>query len=215
MSNKNKNWKKGFFITFEGADGCGKTTQSVLLVQKLKELGFNVIGTREPGGTIVAEAVRKILLAPRNKIFSITEILLYEAARAQHTKELIFPALKSGRIVVCERYTDATVAYQGFGRGIDKKTIFQLNKIATVGLKPDLTIFFNLNLKKGLARAGLRGKDRLENEDFSFHKRVRKGYLWLTRKFPKRIKIVKTNDTIENISKTILKIVISRIEAHE
>lgn len=207
--------KKGFFITFEGSDGCGKTTQSVLLVQKLKELGLNIVRTREPGGTIIAEVLRKILLDPKNKISALAELLLYEACRAQHTEELIIPALNSGKVVICERYTDASIAYQGFGRGIDKKIIFQLNDIATSKLKPDLTVFFDVNVKKGLSRTELRGKDRLENENFAFHKRVRDGYLWLIKKFPKRIKMVKADDTIENISKRILNIVVSRIGDHE
>ncbi|MDD5687798.1 MAG: dTMP kinase [Elusimicrobia bacterium] len=204
--------KRGFFITFEGSDGCGKSTQSVLVTKKLKELGFDVLHTREPGGTTIAEALRKILLDPKNKIFPLTELLLYEACRAQHTEELIIPALNSGKIVICERYTDATVAYQGFGRNIDKKIIFQLNKIATLDLKPDLTIFFDVDVKKGLSRAASRGKDRLENEDLVFHKKVRDGYMWLVKKFPKRIKVVKANDTIENISEKVMDIVMTKVK---
>lgn len=205
------NMKKGFFITLEGSDGSGKSVQAFLLIKKLKKLGFGAVHTREPGGTVVAEALRKILLAPKNKIFPLAELLLYEASRAQHTDEIIRPAIDSGKVVICERYTDASVAYQGFGRNIDKKIIFNLNEIATSGLVPDLTIFFDIGIEKGLARALLRGKDRLENEDLQFHRRVRKGYLWLTKKFSKRITVVKANDSVENIAKKISDIVLTRI----
>ncbi|MBN1384906.1 MAG: dTMP kinase [Elusimicrobia bacterium] len=203
--------KKGVFITLEGSDGSGKSVQAGLLIKNLKKLGFNVVHTREPGGTAVAEVLRKILLAPKNKIFPLTELLLYEASRAQHTEEIIRPALNSGKIIICERYSDASVAYQGFGRNMDKNIIFRLNEIATSGLNPDLTIFFDMDIKKGLGRARRRGKDRLENEDFEFHKRVRKGYLWLNKKFSKRIKVIKANDTIENIAKKIFDIVLIKI----
>jgi len=203
--------KKGHFITFEGSDGCGKTTQSVLIVNKLKDLGFEVVHTREPGGTLVAEALRKILLNPDNKIAPVTELLLYEACRAQHTSELIVPSLEAGKFVLCERYTDATVAYQGFGRGIDIKMISQLNKIATFNLIPDLTVLFYCDIKEGLSRANVRGKDRLEKEDILFHKRVRAGYSWLVKKYPSRIKVVNTRGrSIEDIGNQILEIFVKK-----
>jgi dTMP kinase len=203
--------KKGHFITFEGSDGCGKTTQTTLLVKKLKENGFEVVHTREPGGTMLAEAVRRILLHPESRIAPVTELLLYEACRYQHTDELILPSLKAGKFVICERYTDATVAYQGFGRGIDKKIISQLNSIATSGTVPDLTVFFDSDINEGLSRAHSRGKDRLENEDIQFHHRVRDGYLWLAKKYPRRIKIIKSFDSsIEEISERVFKIVAAR-----
>lgn len=196
--------KKGHFVTFEGGDGCGKTTQTVLIVKKLKELGFDVVHTREPGGTFIAEALRKILLDPDNNISPVTELMLYEAGRAQHTGELVLPSLKAGKFVICERYTDATVAYQGFGRGIDIKMINQLNKIATSNLVPELTILFDCDIQKGLSRAGARGKDRLENEDILFHKKVRKGYKWLAKKYPSRIKIIDArNRSIDDIGSQI------------
>jgi len=196
--------KKGYFVTFEGSDGCGKTTQSVLIVKKLRELGFDVVHTREPGGTLVAEALRKILLNPDNKIAPITELLLYEACRTQHTSELVIPSLEAGKFVICERYTDATVAYQGFGRGIDIKTISQLNRIATFNLIPDLTILFDCDINKGLSRASVRGKDRLEKEDILFHRRVKNGYDWLVKKYPSRIKLIDVhNRSIEDIGEQI------------
>ncbi len=199
--------RRGHFVTFEGGDGCGKTTQSVLLVKKLRELGFDVVHTREPGGTSVAEALRKILLNPENSIAPITELLLYEACRAQHTCELVLPSLAAGKFVICERYTDATVAYQGFGRGLDKKIISQLNRIATSNLVPELTILFDCDIAKGLSRANDRGKDRLEKEDELFHRRVRSGYHWLARKYPSRVKMVDSREgSIEEIADGVFKI---------
>lgn len=204
--------KKSFFITFEGSDGCGKTTQSVLLIKKLKNMGYDVVHTREPGGTVVAEVLRKILLNPESKISPLTELLLYESCRAQHTEEIITPALQSGKIVICERYADATVAYQGFGRGLDIKMIMNLNKIATNNLVPDLTVYFDSDIRKGLARAQLRGKDRLEKENLLFHKRVRDGYIWLVKKFPKRFIKIDANASVKKISKGILNIVVKKIK---
>jgi len=204
--------KKNFFITFEGSDGCGKTTQSVLLIKKLKNMGYDVVHTREPGGTVVAEALRKILLSPESKITALTELLLYESCRAQHTKEIIIPAIKSGKIVICERYADATVAYQGFGRGLDIKMIMVLNKIATNNLVPDLTVYFDSDIRKGLARVRLRGKDRLEKENLLFHKRVRDGYIWLVKKFPKRFIKIDADASIKKISKCIFDIVMKKIK---
>ncbi|MFH0948610.1 MAG: dTMP kinase [Elusimicrobiota bacterium] len=200
--------KKGFFITFEGSDGCGKTTQSGLLIEKLRNIGYDVVHTREPGGTVVAEALRKILLSPKSKILPLTELLLYESCRAQHTGEIIMPALKLGKIIICERYADATVAYQGFGRGLDINIVMNLNKIATDNLEPDLTVYFDADIKKGLARAKLRGKDRLEKENLLFHKRVREGYIWLVKKFPERFIKINANASIKKISKCIFDIVI-------
>ena len=203
--------KKGFFVTLEGSDGCGKSTQSALLVKKLKKMGFDVVHTREPGGTKVAESVRKILLDSKSKISPLTELLLYEACRAQLTAEIILPAIESGKVVICDRYADATVAYQGFGRELDKKIIFKLNDIATSKLKPNLTIFLELAEKKGLARTCLRGKDRLERESFVFHKKVNYGYKWLAKQFPNRIKAVKADGTIEEIANKIFDIVVKKL----
>ncbi|HAM39577.1 MAG TPA: dTMP kinase [Elusimicrobia bacterium] len=204
--------KKGFFITLDGSDGCGKSTQAVLLAKRLKELNFDIVCTREPGGTKVAETVRKILLHPKSRISPIAELLLYEACRAQLTDELILPAINSGKVVICERYSDATIAYQGFGRGLDRNIIFKLNNIATAGLEPDLTILLDISVEKGLDRAFARGKDRLENEDFVFHKKVGMGYKWLAGKFPNRIKVVKPNGTIEEISERIFNIVAKQMK---
>jgi len=195
---------EGLFITFEGPDGSGKTTQSTLLVKYLVKKGYNVFHTREPGGTSLAEFLRGVLLRPDAKIAPVTELLLYSAARAQHTYELIKPALSFKKIVICERYTDATVAYQGYGRGLDLKLIEQLNKIATGGLKPDLTIILDIPVEKGLMRVEKgRKTDRLENEDIMFHKRVRRGYWAIAKKSQKRVKII---NSLGNTQKTHYKI---------
>ncbi|MDI6641065.1 MAG: dTMP kinase [Elusimicrobiota bacterium] len=199
---------KGIFITFEGPDGSGKSTQVELLVNYLRLRGYDVVHTREPGGTSLAEFLRDVLLKVDANISPTTELLLYAASRAQHTSELIRPALKLGKIVLCERYTDATVAYQGYGRKINLKLVHQLNKIATDGLTPDLTILLDLPVEKGLKRIKKgRIKDRFEREELSFHRRVRSGYLSIAKLEPKRIKVISSLGSIENTHKKIIKIV--------
>ena len=173
--------KSSFFITFEGGEGAGKTTQIKYLAECLAP---KVVVTREPGGTAVADQIRATLLDPKNKISPELELLLYEAARRDHVENIIRPALKAGKIVLCDRFTDATIAYQGFARGLSLKLIDNLNTIATGGLKPDLTFLFDLSPKIGLNRATKRNptKDRIESEKIAFHEKVRKGYLTLARK---------------------------------
>jgi len=201
---------KGLFITFEGPEGGGKSTHSALLGQYLQKMGFRVVRTREPGGTIVAEALRKLLLNPQNNIAPITELMLYEASRAQHVQEVLLPALKKGSVVICDRYTDATVAYQGYGRGLDLDTIKELNAIATGNLVPDMTIVLDIPVEKGLIKARELNKDsftagdRLERECISFHKKVRQGYLALARKEPSRIKVISTGKDIEETHKNVV-----------
>jgi dTMP kinase len=208
---------KGFFITFEGGEGCGKTTQSRLLYELLKQKGYEVTHTREPGGTKVSEAVRRIILDPDNRISPMAELFLYETARTQHIADVILPALRSGKIVVCDRFTDATIAYQGYGRGLDISMIKQLNKIASCGLKPCLTVYLDITPEKGLLKARSIKKDfkkacdRLEGESMSFHKRVRKGYLALAKQEPSRIKVVRTRDTIEQTQKEVAGAVMERL----
>ncbi len=200
--------KKGLFITIEGPDGSGKTTHSKLLVEYLRKKGYDVVHTREPGGTSLAEFLRKVILDPDLKITPLTELLLYSASRVQHTIELIKPSIEKGKIVVCERYTLATVAYQGYGRGISKKVIEQLNKISTGGLSPNLTIVLDVSVDEGLRRIKKeRKKDRLEKENIEFHKRVRNGYLELAKSSPKKIKVVKSSDNIDITHRRIIKIV--------
>lgn len=211
--------KKGFFVTFDGPDGCGKSTQSKLLVEYLKKSGLAVVHTREPGGTAFAENLRKIILNPKFKIFPLAELMLYEASRVQHTEEIIRPALKLKKMVVCDRYTDATTAYQGYGRGLDIFIVEKLNQLASGGLIPDLTLFLDVPVQEGLKRARKEKKDfshgkgdRLERENSLFHERVRKGYLALARKNSKRIKVISANGTIRQIHQKIVAEVMKKLK---
>jgi len=196
---------KGKFITFEGSEGSGKSTQSKLLYQYLKNEGYKTIYLREPGTTRISEKIRDILLDAKNSsMLPVCETLLYMAARAQLVNEVILPALALGKIVICDRFLDSTLVYQGYGLGIDINAIKFIGDFATQGIKPDLTIFLDLPIKSGLKhRSGT--KDRIEKRSFAYHKRVRDGYLALAHQEPKRIKVVKVqknkNITQQNIRK--------------
>jgi dTMP kinase len=205
--------KNGIFISLEGIEGTGKTKQSMLLYKYLKKMGYKVILTAEPGGTLIGLKIRDLLLSIENKKMTpLTELLLYNASRAQHIKEVIIPALKKGFIVITDRFIDSTKAYQGYGRGIDLKLIDLLGEIVTEGLKPDLTILLDLDAKIGLKRnKGINKKDRLELEDIKFHKKVREGYLKIAAKEPERIKLIDANQSIEEIHKKIIDIVMNTI----
>jgi dTMP kinase len=182
---------KGTFITFEGSEGCGKSTQSRLLLAFLKRKGYGVIFVREPGSTRIGEKIRKVLLDAKNDSLSPEcEMLLYMAARAQIVEEIIKPALKDGKIVLCDRFLDSTLAYQGYGLGMDIRLITRLGALVTQGIVPDLTILLDVPLKKGL-RYREASKDRIERRPLSYHGRVRRGYFTLARLAPGRIKIVK------------------------
>ncbi|MCX5706379.1 MAG: dTMP kinase [Candidatus Omnitrophica bacterium] len=181
---------KGKFITFEGSEGCGKSTQSKMLYEYLRKKGKKVIYLREPGGTKVSEKIREILLSPKNHISPVAETLLYMAARAQIVKEIINPALIKGKIVVCDRFLDSTIAYQGYGLGVDIHFIKSVGWFVSQGIKPGLTIFLDLAVKKGLKHRQ-HSKDRIEERPYLYHQRVRKGYLKLAYQNPERIKVVK------------------------
>ncbi|KPK77229.1 MAG: hypothetical protein AMJ89_02860 [candidate division Zixibacteria bacterium SM23_73] len=183
----------GFFITFEGIDFCGKTTQAKKLANYLREKGYEVVLIREPGGEKISEKIRKILLSERNKEMThMTELLLYIASRAQLTQRIILPALKEKKIVICDRYSDSTLAYQGYGRGLNKSMIRNLNQVASSGLSPNLTILLDVPVKVCLKRRAKekKGKDRLEKEKLEFHQKIRDGYLKIAQKNKKRIKII-------------------------
>ncbi len=188
----------GPFITFEGIEGSGKSTQIVLLANYLSMLGKSITLTREPGGTSIGDQIRKILLDPANtSLDPKAELLLYAASRAQHLAAVIIPGRSAGRIVLCDRFSDATLAYQGYGRGLDLGLIKSLDRIVTDDIRPDLTILLDIDAATGLARArgrnsrgGLEAEARFENEHLSFHERVRKGYLVLARQEPDRFRIV-------------------------
>jgi dTMP kinase len=168
--------KKGLFITFEGIDGCGKTTQINLLNKYLTEKKYNTILTLEPGGSDIGKNLRQILLHYDGYVDDTCELLLYLADRAQHTKTIILENINKGNIVLCDRYIDSTVAYQGYARGGDIEKINLLNEIATKNLKPDITFLFDIDIETAQTRVG-KEKDRLEKESLDFHQKVRSGYL--------------------------------------
>lgn len=170
----------GRFIVLEGGDGTGKTTQARLLVERLRGAGIDAITVREPGGTPVGDRIRAILLDPASSgLDARAELLLYEASRAQLLAEVVRPALATGTWVVCDRFTDSTLAYQGYGRGLDLDEVRAMNELATGGLEPALTVLIDLDPAAGLTRATGSGADRLEAEDLAFHERIRAGYLEL------------------------------------
>ncbi|OGR96648.1 MAG: dTMP kinase [Elusimicrobia bacterium RBG_16_66_12] len=179
--------RKGLFIVLEGPDKSGKSTQARLLVEALGALGRPVLHTREPGGTGVAEAIRKVLLDPKLEVSPVAELFLYEASRAQHTAEVLLPALKAGKTAICERYTLSTDVYQGLARGLGLETTGTLNRIATGGLTPDLTIVIDVPDSEFSRRDKKRALDRLERENAAFKRRIRAGYRRLARSARKTI----------------------------
>jgi len=193
----------GKFIVFEGPDRGGKSTQANLLRKALQEAGYSVVLTREPGGTPVAEGIRKILLDPANHVSPRAELLLYEASRAQHTEEKIIPALADGKIVICERYTMSSCAYQGYGRGIDMELVNTANNIATNGLQPDLTLVFLMSDKYFLKRGEYLFSDRLELEKDEFRNKMREGYKQLVKKTPNAV-LIDADNTVEEIHAKVL-----------
>ena len=193
----------GKFITFEGSEGSGKSTQAALVLEYLNSKKMPVALLREPGGVKISENIRKLLLDVKNTgMGDECETLLYMAARAQMVKEILEPHLKSGKIILCDRFLDSTIAYQGYGNGIDIKIIEQLGLFATKGVAPDLTILFDIPSEKGLSRAGSE-KDRIESRSLEYHKRVRNGYLELSKQYPARIKVIKVDAGVEEIFKRV------------
>jgi dTMP kinase len=203
--------KKGLFITFEGIEGCGKTTQSRLLYDYLRGRGHDCVYTREPGGTRLGEKIRETMLHLKIAISDLAEVFLFEAARAEIVREVITPALKKGKVVICDRFYDATTAYQGFGGGVNLNLIDKLNSMATGGLKPGLTILLDVDVKIGLARAKKKGADRMEAKAAAYHKKVRAGYLSLARMEPERIKIVKVKADLHKTQEKIRELVLCRL----
>jgi len=205
----------GYFITFEGIDGCGKTTIVRFVEQHLRQCQIPVLVTREPGGTTIGNEIRQILLKVSDRVVNPkTELLLYAADRAQHVHERILPVLREGRVVLCDRYTDATRAYQGVGRGFDPAWIEALMEFATGGLKPDLTILLDLEVAQAQQRLresnerGVRsGHDRLDAETLEFHERVRQAYLELARREPDRVRVISAAGTAEETCRAALEVV--------
>jgi dTMP kinase len=203
---------KGLFITFEGVDGSGKSTQMALLATRLEELGLPVLQTREPGGPPIAEAIRHLLLDTANKaMLPRTELLLYCASRAQHTGEWIIPALKAGKIVLCDRYYDSTFAYQGAARSLDMEQIRILTDFATFHTVPNLTFLLDIPVSEGMARIGKRTLDRLELEDNSFRELVRAEYQNLAKKNPERFVVLDGRLSRSTIHAQIIDTVLTRL----
>ena len=190
--------KKGYFITFEGADGCGKTTQSKLVQKYLEENGYDVLWTREPGAIGLGQKIRELLLHYDGVVAPMCEAFLFLADRAQHIENIIKPAINSGKIVICDRHTDSTIAYQGYGRGEDIERLTYLNNLATGDTKPDLTFVFDVSTEIAQLRVGDE-KDRMEAAGIEFHKKVRQGYLEIAKQEPHRVKIVNADNSIEDV----------------
>ena len=200
---------KGLFISLEGIEGTGKSTQARLLTEYLQQRGRVVVRTAEPGGTAISLKIRELLLSLDSKgMDSVTELLLYNAARVQHIREVIAPALARKEIVVTDRFSDSTLAYQGYGRGIDRTMIDALDTIATKGLRPDLTLLLDIDVETGLRRnREINKRDRIELEDVAFHEKVRKGFLEIADREPSRVRIVDCNDPIEAVHQKIKDII--------
>jgi len=211
--------RRGIFITLEGIDGCGKSTQRELLAEQLKQRGFQVVVTREPGGTVIGEGIRQLLVSDESvHIAPTTELLLYVAARAQHAAELIGPSVAAGRIVISDRYTDSTVAFQGYGRGLDLGMIERLNHFATGGLKPDLTVVFDLDPEAARARSGLGSRPvggllgAFDEQDYDFHQRMRAGYLKMAENEPSRIRVVDASGSTLETHSQVMSLVLQKLE---
>ncbi len=205
------------FITFEGGDGTGKTTQIKALESHLRGKGCSCVTTREPGGTSLGKLIRQVLLeVSKQPIASPTELFLYLADRAQHVQEVILPAIEGGKIVLCDRYTDSTLAYQGYGRGIDLGLLRQLNEFANRAVKPDLTLLLDCPVMMGLSRTAQRQsdagsarsrEDRFEREKVEFHEKVRAGFLAMARAEPQRFRIIDASRSVEQVSREIQNII--------
>lgn len=198
--------QKGLFITFEGNDGSGKTTVSKRVSEALKEKGYPVIYTREPGGIEIAEQIRQVILDPANTAMDPrTEALLYAASRRQHLVETIIPALADGKIVICDRFVDSSLAYQGIGRGIGMDEVWNINEFALEGYMPDATIFLSVPLEIGCQRVAKRGNlDRMDQESFAFHQRVEHGYELVKERFLERMEIIDASRDVDSVVKQAL-----------
>ena len=197
---------KGLFITFEGGDGCGKTTQIKLIDEYLRNKGYKTLLTREPGSKGLGVKLREILLNYDGEVSPTCESFLFLADRAQHVDCIIKPALEEGTIVLCDRHTDSTVAYQGYGRGLDLEQIYKLNNIATSGLKPDLTVVLDVDVETSQARVG-KEKDRMESAGVEFFERVRKGFLEIAKQEPSRVKVIDSTQSVEDIHKQVVELI--------
>ena len=198
---------KGKFITIEGSDGSGKTSFINFATEYLKEKGYKVITTREPGGTDFSEKIRELLFDSSNDIDAKTESLLFCVSRRDHIVKKILPHLNEGYIVICDRFVDSSVAYQSYGRGLSKQDILDINAYATDNLEPDLTLYFSVDVEVGLARTKNRDdNNRMDQESLDFYKNVKRGYDDLSKENTERIKVIDASDTYENVQKQALSI---------
>ncbi|HYJ91794.1 MAG TPA: dTMP kinase [Pyrinomonadaceae bacterium] len=207
----------GKFITFEGIDGSGKSTQLRMLAGALRERGIDPLTTCQPGGTPLGRRLREAFLKTEETVAPMAELLLFAADRAQHVEFLIKPALAEGRVVISDRYADATFAYQGAGRGFDEKTVSKVIKLATGGLAPDLTLFFDIPIALALARMNTRGEsgersNRMDFEAVEFYERVREAYLGIAQREPKRFVIVDASGSVDEIQRHVLEIVMTSLK---
>ncbi|WP_156289968.1 dTMP kinase [Oceanobacillus salinisoli] len=203
----------GYFITFEGGEGAGKTTILHNIHHKLESLGYDVLTTREPGGIDIAEQIRKIILDTNNtKMEERTEALLYAAARRQHLVERVLPALEQGKIILCDRFIDSSLAYQGYARGLGIEEVFAVNQFAITDHMPDVTLFFDIEPKKGLERIASnknRERNRLDLENIVFHEKVYEGYQILAKKFSNRIQTINADQPLEQVEEEVLDCILS------
>jgi dTMP kinase len=206
--------RKGLFLSFEGIDGCGKSTQKELLAERLRKEGYEVLETEEPGGTPIGRQVREILLDSANHEMSHTaELLLYFACRAQNVEQWIVPALAEGRIVLTDRFTDSTVAYQAYGRGLGEQVVLELDRIACGGLRPDLTFLFEIDLETSRQRARSRNRsDRMDSQAMEFYRRVREGYRALAAREPERFCLIDGSEPVQDIAVRVWQAVEGRLQ---
>lgn len=202
----------GFFVSIEGPEGSGKSTLTSGIIKYLESKGYQVVYTREPGGTPTGEMIREVLLRGSEDMNPMTEAFLFLAARRENVVRNILPALRSGKVVVCDRYTDSTIAYQGYGRGLPIKILRRLNKLATLGVKPDLTLVIDVNPEKGFERINGKDLDRIEREAMEFHTRVREGYMKLAKISGRRVKLLDGSRPPEEIQKEAISLIIDRMK---
>ena len=206
--------RNGIFITFEGPDGSGKTTISTYVADELAKMGYDVIYSREPGGIDIAEQIRNVVLDPKNTAMDAkTEALLYAASRRQHFVEKIKPALENGKVVICDRFVESSLAYQGYGRGIGIDEIYRINEFAIEGWLPDATFFLDLSPEAGLGRIETRAnKDRLDQESNDFHDRVYEGYQEVLRRYRHRITVIDASQDVDAVKAEALRLVLEKVQ---
>lgn len=202
---------RGLFITFEGVDGCGKTTQMDLLAKYLQTQGYEVVITREPGAKGLGEKIREILLHYDGEVSSKAESFLFLADRAQHIDKIVNPAIENGKIVLCDRHTDSTIAYQGYGRGVNIDKLRMLNNLATGDRKPDITFVFDIDIETSMSRVG-QEKDRMESSGVEFFNNVRKGFLEIAKQEPERVKVINSDKSIDEIHREVLEYIQTKIK---